>query len=764
MNKILIIEDDLVLLESISEFLAEENFGVSKARNGEEGVKVALESPPDLILCDIYMPKMNGYEVFEKLRSQPSISLVPFIFITAKADKEDILYGMQLGADDYIIKPIDLSDLLSRINKRLEKTMKTVRRGEMKFLAVFGTVYEAILLVRVSDQSIVDVNQAACQMLGYTREELMKIPWKKLINGVDLQLEEANRDLPERNGVEFQNLETTWDTRDGKQIQVQVSGKGIEIMEEDYLFIMARDITELKAKEKALYESEEQNRDLVENIGEGVGILDLDERFSFVNPAACSILGGPSEELIGKRLDDFLSKGGLKIAHVQSDLRKQGEKSIYELEIKRPDNSFRWLIVTVTPQFDINGNFRGTFVIFRDMTDRKLFEQQLILAKEKAEESDKLKSSILSNISHELRTPLNVILGFSEILQDELQETKYQSMAENIHVSGRRLMTTLNSILTLSQLEAGKITLVFKTSNLVPAMESVALSFQSQVEEKKISLSLNLPEPVLLHTDQLLFKQFFRQILDNAVKFTQHGEITVDSQRVKADDTEWQTIRIKDTGIGIDPKSFEMIFHEFRQVSEGYDRKYQGSGLGLTISRKICDLLKGKITVESRPGEGSTFTIWLPVVQEELPAKPEKPSEEPRVQSRKSGQKAGPPRVLLVEDNLINKNLIELFLGSSYKMDHAFDGKSAIELAEKTNYDIILMDINLGARMDGVEATKRIRRIAGYEHTPVVAVTGYTMIGDKEKLLAGGCTHYIAKPFEKAALLALIREAISVEE
>jgi len=292
-------------------------------------------------------------------------------------------------------------------------------------------------------------------------------------------------------------------------------------------------------------------------------------------------------------------------------------------------------------------------------------------------------------------------------------------------------------------------------------IQNVGHSFQSQIEEKNLSCTFHLPEPVLLITDQLLFKQLFHQILDNAIKFTHHGGIIVDAQVVKDGDVKWQTIRIKDTGIGIDPRYFEMIFHDFRQVSEGYGRKYQGSGLGLAISRKICKLLKGKITVESHPGQGSTFTIWLPVIREELPAEPVKTSEEKAIQRGKTGKRPGPARVLLVEDNLINKNLIELFLGRDYKMDHAFDGKTAIEMAEKTNYDIILMDINLGAGMDGIEATKRIRKIAGFESTPVVAVTGYTMIGDKEKLLSGGCTHYLPKPFGKAALLDLIRDALT---
>jgi len=203
-----------------------------------------------------------------------------------------------------------------------------------------------------------------------------------------------------------------------------------------------------------------------------------------------------------------------------------------------------------------------------------------------------------------------------------------------------------------------------------------------------------------------------------------------------------------------------MIFHEFRQASEGYARKFQGSGLGLTISKRICDMMKGKITVESTPDKGSTFTIWLPApeTEEQVSLQPEESDLALRFASTTSKREV--PLVLLVEDNMINRNLIELFLRPTFRMDHALEGKTAVEMATDTKYDAILMDINLGSGMDGIEATKKIKMIPGYDETPIIAVTGYTMIGDREKLIAEGCTHYIAKPFEKAAFLTIVKEAI----
>lgn len=634
-SKILIIEDDPILLESLADFLVEEGMEVIQAPNGKQGAELAAKELPDLILCDIFMAGMNGYETFEKIKREIATSLIPFIFLSAKAEREDILYGMTIGADDYITKPVDFDELLKRITRRMEKTRETIRRSEIKYHAVFETAHEAILLLRLSDLCIMDANKAACDMLGHSKEEILKTSGRKFIKDVDLSEVIHKQDARNWNFEEFQDIETSWNKKNDEQIQIQVSGKCVMLFGEKYLFMIAQDITE-----------------------------------------------------------------------------------------------------------------------------RKNHEKELILAKEKAEESDRLKTSILSNISHELRTPLNGILGFSELLLEDLRETEFLSMVENIYLSGRRLMSTLNSIITLSQLQAGKVKMVLKEVDLVNAIETICNSYEDQIQEKKISLKRELPEEFIAFADLPLFKQLFQQILDNAVKFTPQGEIVICVKTIKEDHLQWQTIEVRDSGIGIEKKNIEMIFEEFRQASEGYDRKFQGSGLGLTISRKICDLMNGRISIESTPGTGTICTIWLQATQPEKtkPIEPEETEQPmpfiPELQQREV------PLVLLVEDNMINRNLIELFLKPTYRMDHAYDGKTAVEMATQTKYDAVLMDINLGSGIDGIEATKRIKLIPGYEKRPIIAVTGYTMIGDREKILAEGCTHYIAKPFEKAIFLSMIKEAI----
>jgi PAS domain S-box-containing protein len=882
MKKILIIEDERILMETASDFLRDEGYEVLKATDGETGIEMATLYLPDLILCDISMPKFDGYQVYEKLQSGFSTARIPFIFMTARAERDEVRIGMQMGADDYITKPINFRELKKSISIRLDKVEKTIRKSEAKYHALFQLAKDAILVLNPGDGKILDANQSCINLLGYQKDELLRSAGYPMLLGATFTEENLfwNSD---------NMADTEWRKKSGEMVPMQVSGTSIEVGGETIFLLIARDTTEIQAKEVALKASEEKYRDLVENTGEGLGSVNSDERFIYVNPAACEIFGLPAEKMIGAYLPDFLEPSSVEEVTRQTAARKEGQKSMYELKIIRPDKGQRWIIVTATPQYDADGSFSGTFGIFRDITKRKLaeeklleseqrlreivdltndwiweidpewkyryvspkifnilgytreemigkspfdfllpedvantklnlrtfvhqykplnaietrathksgkvvyletsgapvfddkgnymgyrgadrditlrklYEKELIISKDKAQESDRLKSSILANISHELRTPLNGILGFAEILKQELRDTEYDIMAENIHSSGRRLMSTLNSIITLSQLEAGKVALSVKPIMIEESIASVIKSMESYAAEKRIFINTMGVKPMEISSDDHLFRQLFRQIVDNAIKFTENGGISIETHKVTEENTEWAVVKVSDTGIGISKEYYEIIFHEFRQVSEGFGRQYQGSGIGLTISKKIIDLLNGKITLESEQGKGSAFYIWLPAGAgdkhtEETAGNGE--SSQP-VRKRNGGQAAPGAALLLVEDNQVNTDLTRFFLRKQYQVDSALDALAAVEMVKNRQYAAILMDINLGHGMNGLEAAKEIRKVKGYENTPIIAVTGYTLQEEREKFVAEGCTHYIAKPYDQASLLAILEEAI----
>jgi CheY-like chemotaxis protein len=286
---------------------------------------------------------------------------------------------------------------------------------------------------------------------------------------------------------------------------------------------------------------------------------------------------------------------------------------------------------------------------------------------------------------------------------------------------------------------------------------------QPQADEKQITINTRGISPMPIQTDEHLLKQLLRQIIDNSIKFTERGGVTIETSRVTEPSRDWAVIRISDTGIGIAKDYFELIFQEFRQVSEGFGREYQGSGIGLTICKKIIDLLEGRITLESQECIGSAFSIWLPCKAErpspEIEAPVKKVLHGETKNPRRSSEKL--PLALLVEDNKVNKDLTEYFLRPVCKVEHAANGETCLMMAKAKHYAIILMDINLGVGKTGIEAVREIRKLPGYEKTPIIAVTGYALANDKEKLLEEGCTHYIPKPFDQATLLGVVEQALS---
>ncbi|MFH1295787.1 MAG: ATP-binding protein [Bacteroidota bacterium] len=410
------------------------------------------------------------------------------------------------------------------------------------------------------------------------------------------------------------------------------------------------------------------------------------------------------------------------------------------------------------------GAFRAISMVLGAVIQKHQDQDELTIARLRAEESDRLKSSILANINHELRTPMTGILGFSEILCEQLGNAEARQMAENIQVSGRRLLSTLNSMIELSQFEAKKALFKLRETKLNELILLTCEPHLAGAKQKKLGFEIYMNESIFSYIDEKLFTQLLNHILENAVKFTHSGRIIVETCNEWEEGRPWSCIRITDTGPGIPAEFHELIFEEFRQVSEGYNRSFEGSGLGLTLAKKIVELMNGKLTLTSHKEKGSTFSIWLPSSQlstSEFQFFVKEPVSFPEtVECPVPETKKDLPTVLIVEDNRLNSDLILIYLSAQYNCDVARDGESAVEMALNTKYDTILMDIHLGSGIDGMEATRRIRSLSGYQLTPIIAVTGYTMESDKEEIMDSGCSHYLPKPIDKTELSNLIASLV----
>jgi signal transduction histidine kinase len=378
--------------------------------------------------------------------------------------------------------------------------------------------------------------------------------------------------------------------------------------------------------------------------------------------------------------------------------------------------------------------------------DRIQFEEEILKSRDRAEEMSRLKSVFLTNMSHEIRTPLTTILGFAEILVEEVDEEQ-REFVQLIHQGGERLMDTLMSILDLARLESSSFDISLETFDVSEKVWEMCHLMEPLAQEKGLRLEVNVPkEPVPALLDVSAIERTVSALVSNGIKFTKQGSVIV---TLEADD-DLVLLHVADTGIGISNEFMPFLFEEFKQESEGLSRMHEGSGLGLSITKRLVELMKGDIMAESEKGQGSVFTVALPRNGEA---------------SLKSGDVNGQaghsrPRVLVVEDNADTRTLVNHLLRKNYEVVCASDGDEALRLAAENNYDVLLVDINLGKGKSGEDVLHAVKSLPTYEDTPIIAVTAYAMPGDRERFFSEGFDDYVSKPFSKQRLLEALEAVL----
>ncbi|MCX6149561.1 MAG: PAS domain S-box protein [Ignavibacteriales bacterium] len=522
------------------------------------------------------------------------------------------------------------------------------------------------------------------------------------------------------------------------------------------------DITEKKQQDEIIFQTNEQFRAVWENSFEAMRLTDSKGNIVSVNQAFAKLFEKHLDELIGENFNVVYSDDDLdSVDHYIVNFSSRKIKSQFEAELDLWNGKKLW--AELSNSFIVLKD-KSTLLlsIFRDISEKKKAVNEIIKAKEKAEEMNRLKSSFLSNMSHELRTPLIGILGFAEILKLDLPDEENKEYAKVIFESGTRLKETLNLILDLSKLEAESFKLNSEEIELTSYIPTLVKVFEKLAKTKGIELNLITGEELLYsNLDKVLLDSIINNMLNNALKYTRKGKVTVEINKITNKEKLNVEILVKDTGIGISAGNLSVIFEPFRQVSEGWGRNYEGTGLGLTIVKKYVEVMNGTITVESKVGVGSTFIVQFPLIKL-MSKKSEIVSTGTKEENYKiETTKISKPSILYVEDDIVSQKVIIAMVSNYYGIECIETGEKAIEMVSKKKYDIILMDINLLGNLNGIETAQKIKKIKGYLDTPIVAVTAYAMVGDKEKMLREGCTHYISKPFSKVELLPLLTEALS---
>jgi signal transduction histidine kinase len=401
------------------------------------------------------------------------------------------------------------------------------------------------------------------------------------------------------------------------------------------------------------------------------------------------------------------------------------------------------------------GEFKDIGVLFGDFITQR---DELRVAKEKAEESDQLKSAFLSNLSHEIRTPMNGILGFAQLLREpDLTGENQQQYIKVIEKSCTRMLNIITNIVNISKVESGQVEVKLSTTNINGQIEKIYRIFKPDIESKGIrftATNLVSSKEVIIKTDGEKIHDILFILVGNANKFTHDGSIEFGYKKKD----QYLEFFVKDTGDGISHEKREIIFERFRQGSESHTRNYDGAGLGLSIAKSYVEMLGGKIWVESELGKGSTFYFNIPYAVE--------PKQDQACVFTEEVHGTGPDcriknlKILIAEDDETSKSFLAMVVKKYCKEIHyAVTGIEAIQVCQNhPDIDLIFMDVNM-PQMNGYEATRRIREFN--KDVVIIIQTAFGLIGDREKALETGCDDYLAKPFSIKELLGLVQKHLN---
>jgi PAS domain S-box-containing protein len=696
----------------------------------------------------------EGKKKIEKTLREGYINSFETVQFT-KQDKERI-FEVNASLIDYKGKKAILSlnhDITDR--KAFEEELK---RSEEKYRNIFNN--SPIGIYRTTpDGRILDANPAILKMLQYS--SLQELTQKNLEQeksyGEDSTRQKFKKLIEQDDKIK--GFESIWLRKDNSEVHVRENASAIKDNLGNTLYYegTVEDITDYKIAQKRLRESEELYRSLAESAEFAIFIYDKNLNYRYINKFAAKQLGLKPSDVVGKNIKDFFPPE-LVTGFIENMSKVLSEGVIVNEETLMRFDKDAWIATQLVPLRDELGNVNSILGISQDITERKKAEQEIIAAKEKAEEMNRLKSNFLANMSHELRTPLVGIVGFAEFLCADLTNPELKEMAQAIYDSSKRLSETLNMILDLSKIETNNVAIIPEKFDAVTASLEIVNSFKEFANKKGIYLKSTFESPkFIVNLNIRSFRSILNNLVNNAIKFTNAGGVTVNLSQNNVDGKDFVAIKIIDTGIGISKKNHDVIFEEFRQVSEGFDRNFEGSGLGLSITKKLAEKLDGTLSVESELGKGSTFTVLLPLAEKLPTAATNRVDSEKEIKPLESSHL---PSVLIVDDDKNINIIVKSYLHPKFDVTFVENAYDAIELIKQKKFDVVLMDINLKEGIDGKKATQSIRKIKGYENTPIVACTAYAMAGDKEEFLSGGCSHYISKPFSKEDINFLLNEIL----
>ncbi|MEG4073694.1 PAS domain S-box protein [Microcoleus sp. Pol14C2] len=687
----------------------------------------------------------------------------------------NIIYGM--CAFQNITKRKLAEKLLRAYNQNLavqvaQRTADLAKAKE-KFSKAFRSSPNAITITRIRDGCHLEVNDSFCRMMGYTQEEIIGKTAVEL--NFWASLKERDRMIQMlKDKTAIHNYELRFRNKNGTERTALLSIETINIDGEACFLSISSDITERQKAETALREAEEKYRNIYENALNGIFQTAIDGKYISANPALAQLYGYecPAELIAAQpNFNNQLYVKPNRRDEFAALMTECGILSNFESEIYRKDGSIIWISENCRAVCDEAGNLLYYEGFIKDITDNKQAEIKMQQAKEAAEAANKAKSTFLANMSHELRSPLNAVIGFAQVLIRS--QTLSQENQENVGIilrSGEHLLALINQVLDLSKIEAGRTTLNAKSFDLYQLIDDLEDMFALKAEQKGLQLIFDTDAevPHYICTDEVKLRQVLINLLNNAIKFTSEGRVSVKvkggRRHIHKNSTDqlpgryWLHFEVQDTGAGIAAEEIDQLFEAFVQTKTGKDSQ-EGTGLGLAISRQFVQLMGGEITASSDIGKGALFQFDIQVNLVEA-----SDIESKKTQRRVVALEPNQPsyRLLIVDDKPLNRQLlVKLLSPLGFELREANNGKEAVDIFMEWEPHLIWMDMRMPV-MDGYEATKQIKTTTGGQATAIVALTASVLEEERAVILSAGCDDFMRKPFREEDIFVAMGKHLGV--
>ncbi len=680
---------------------------------------------------------------------------------------------------------------LQKLNEELEDKVKErtaeLIQSEEKFAKAFCTIPDTILITRLDDGKIIEVNNAFEKITGYSREEAIGK------STIDLQFWLDNNERDEfisliKDKGNIHDFETRFKMRNGSILDSLISADTVTIGKELCLLTIIRDVTERRKNEELLRKSEKRYRSTLDNLIEGCQIIDFNFRYIYLNDVSAKQGHSKKEKLIGRTMMEMYP--GIENTIMFSNLFKCMKERIpiqMENEFTFADGTKGWFSLNFEPVVE------GVFILSADIAERKKAEEEirkinaeleirveerteqlaekneeLSIAKAEAEQANVAKSEFLSRMSHELRTPMNSILGFAQLMDMGELNPAHKKGINQILKSGKHLLDLINEVLDISKIEAGHLTISPEPVEIRGIISETIDIVRHLAEENQISLEFDpsISKKLFVKADRQRLKQVLLNLINNAVKYNRVGgsvkvecgigsrQLAVGSQQ-QTEDSRLKTVRISvtDTGMGLVQENIEKLFNPFVRI-DAERTGVEGTGLGLTISKKLIEAMGGKIGIESERGKGSTFWVELPQSESQID-RHERNGDFIKSET-KTANVSG--TLLYIEDNLSNIQLVEQIIEThlpSIRLITEMYGKSAVQFSIDYKPDLILLDLDL-PDIHGGEVLKLLQSEPRTAEIPVIILSADAMTKQIEQLMEAGAKNYLTKPIDVVQFLKVV--------